>query len=149
MELSEVRERLLEQHRRLRAGIAKLLCWKAGDARGELEFCVALAELSDELARHNQEEERLLSAVVPTLDAWGPVRKQLMDEHHVGEHAAQLRALRGLADGELLQTGVDEAIALAQRSLQKILDHLDYEERELLHPDLLRDDAYAIDMNAG
>jgi hypothetical protein len=148
MDLRDIRKRLIDQHQQLRAHIGKLLTLTAGDAQEELAFRVALADLSDELARHNREEERLLSAVVPTLDAWGPVRKQLMDDHHASQHAAQLTALKSIGERKLFTTSFDEAIQRAQGSLREILNHMDREERELLHPDVLRDDAYAIDMDA-
>jgi hypothetical protein len=148
MDLGDMRERLIDQHRQLRAQIAELLSETARDAQHELDFRVALAELSDALARHNREEERLLAAVVPTLDAWGPVRKQLMDEHHASQHAAQLSALRSICECKPFTRGFDEAIDRAQRSLREILSHMDREERELIHPDVLRDDVYAVDIDA-
>jgi hypothetical protein len=148
MDLTTIRERLIDQHQTLRQHIAKLLSLTVIDARGELEFRLGLADLSDELARHNREEERLLSAIVPTLDAWGPVRQRLMDEHHAREHQAQLKALRSLVDMKPQKTEMSAAIRLAQRSLGEILKHMDREEREILHPDVLRDDACAIAMDA-
>jgi hypothetical protein len=149
MDLSDIRKRLIDQHRQIRGHIARLQGLTAGTPEGELDFRVALADLSDELARHNREEERLLSAVVPALDAWGAVRKQLMDEHHARQHAAQLSALRILAEHKPFATSLADSIALVRRGLGEILDHMDREERELLNPDVLRDDVYAVDMNAG
>jgi hypothetical protein len=147
MDLSIIRERLIDQHHALRQHIANLFSLTVIDTQGEIDFRVGLAELSDELARHNREEERLLSGVVPTLDAWGPVRKRLMDEHHAREHEAQLKALRSIVDTKPLKTDMSAAIHLARRCLGEILKHMDREEREILHPDVLRDDAYAIAMD--
>lgn len=148
MDLSALRERLIEQHRLLRERIQALIAASqkltADDVRAELSFRVALVELSDGLARHNREEERLLSAVLPTIDAWGPARRCLMDEHHAGEHMAQLNVLRSMVDCKPLAMAIDQV----QRHLRDVLDHMGREELDLLHPDVLRDDCYAIDADA-
>jgi hypothetical protein len=145
MDLKTLREKLLDQHRRLREQIERLLDAPVAAQQEELDFRAALASLSDDLAHHNREEEALLAAIVPTLDAWGTVRKQLMDDHHAGQHAAQLQALRALGDVRPFEPGVGAAVHLARRSLSEIVAHMEWEERELLHPDVLRDDVYAVD----
>ena len=147
MELSDLRERLLAQHRHLRVQIDELMAAQIGDPRSELEFRVALATFTDDLARHNREEEKLLSAVVPTLDAWGAARKVLMDDHHASQHAAQLEAVRALGDAKPFESGVRDAVERVRRSLSEILAHMEFEERELIHENVLRDDIYAVDMD--
>jgi hypothetical protein len=145
MELAALRAELVAQHDDLRARIAGLLdaadTLPTADAARELDFRTRLAELSDALACHNREEERLLSSLIPTLDAWGHVRKRLMDERHAGEHQAQLAALRSVVDTKPLAAAVDSVRA----SLHHLGEHIAYEEREILHPDVLRDDCYSID----
>ena len=145
MQLVALRKQLIAQHDQLRARIAQLLEAANGlpsaDPQRELDFRTCLAELSDAVARHNREEERILSSLIPTLDAWGTARKRLMDERHAGEHAAQLDALRSVVDTKPLEAAIDSV----RSSLRALADHIAYEEREVLHADVLRDDCYSID----
>jgi hypothetical protein len=145
MEVSDLRERLLAQHRHLRGQINELMAAKVSDSQAELDFRVALATFSDDLARHNREEEKLLSAVVPTSGPWGGVRKILMDDHHASQHAAQLEAVRAIGDTKPFDPGVRDAVARVRRSLSEILAHMELEERELIHQSVLRDEVYAVD----
>jgi hypothetical protein len=145
MQLAALRDRLLAQHDQLRARVAQILevadGFPSDDPQRELDLRTRLADLSDAIARHNREEERLLASLIPTLDAWGKVRKRLMDERHESEHEAQLSALRSIVDTKPLVAAIDSV----RRSLRALTEHIAYEEREVLHPDVLRDDCYAID----
>jgi iron-sulfur cluster repair protein YtfE (RIC family) len=147
MDIHSVRETLLAQHRKLREKIAILMAVSAPpttDQPGaELDFRLQLAELSDELARHNRDEERLLSALVPQAASAGG-RGSLMNIHHQREHAAQLGALKSVVDC----TSFGSSIVLAQGSLREILDHMAREEREVLPADLLHEGAFTPDEDA-
>jgi len=145
MLLATIRTRLVDQHAQLRARIATLLdaaeTLSEHDPKAGLLLRTRLAELSDALERHNREEERLLSSLIPKLDAWGNVRKRIMDERHAGEHEAQLGALRSIVDIHPLEASLDAM----RRCLQALVDHIAHEERDVLNPDVLRDDCYAVD----
>ena len=136
--LDALRLELLEQHAGLRR-LAETAIACAGRARlfeGSVpELREVLDRLETELVRHNAEEERELHAILPTIDAWGAIRDKLMDERHVAEH----EALVGAIQVARAQAG-PAAAAAAIGVVTKLLAHMEKEERELLHPDVLRDD---------
>ena len=66
----------------------------------------------------------------------------------------RIRARRALGDSTSMphshldrRRSVNERVELAQRNLLEILKHMDREEREILNPDVLRDDAYSVAMD--
>jgi hypothetical protein len=147
MKPTEVRARLLEQHERLRemielaAALAEQTRHGIADAGRQLQR--AMVELASALARHNQDEEVLLGSILATVDAWGPVRRALMDEHHGAEHAALQNALDAAAEpGAAAADRTDEILA-------RLLQHMDHEERHLLHASVLRDDCCTVDSFGG
>ena len=138
MGLTELREVLLEQHAELRrlAGTAAALAERAR-AGGEalIELRALLGRLGEAVEAHNAFEERQLAAILPTIDAWGPVRRDLMGSLHVEEHASILRAVadaRG-ADGA-------PAVAATLAVIAEMTAHMEREENAFLRPDVLRDD---------
>ena len=89
------------------------------------------------LREHNEEEERLLRDVIRTADAWGPARVEIMDERHVREHSELDSAL----------SGAERAQDARQVSavLDRLLEHMAFEEEVLLDENLLQDVAVATD----
>lgn len=140
MKLAELRQRLLSQHAELRKLVIGLIeC--AGRVRADQgalgELRIGLIELDQEVCAHNEIEERELHSILPTIDAWGPRRHELMTDRHRQEHATILAAIRG-AGG---RSGGADAIADATvAALKELVTHMDREERELLNADVLRDD---------
>ena len=91
-------------------------------------------------------EETKLLPVLPTLDAWGPLRAEQMKR----EHAAQ-RAIFDQA-GEHATSAAIAPPALAEMMHALVADMLDdmkREEQDLLHSDLLRDNLVTIDQTDG
>lgn len=136
MGLSELRQELLQQHAALRA-LAERAADVAQRARGDgaalLELRGLLAQLGEDVARHNAFEERELHEILLNLDAWGPHRDQLMDLRHAAEHAAIVRAIRNASSSRTAG-----AVAVRTRAvLRRLATHIDREEREFLHPDVL------------
>ena len=128
MELSKLRAELLEQHADLRRRVVEIteLLEHGADVRP------LLGELFVALVLHNLHEEERLHVILPTVDAWGPVRDGLLDTRHRDEHAAILAGLeRAAADSR--GTSLLEALA-------ELVGHMDREEREILGADVLRDD---------
>jgi len=144
MKLSQMREELIAQHAELRR--------RAGNVTTEAEHVMAgegasaeglralLVTLDAALQAHNLREESLLREEIRKIDAWGPLREALMDDAHEAEHASIVRALKQTA-------AIDDAKVVAGQALEvvkRVLGHIDAEERELLHPDVLRDDIVSI-----
>jgi len=139
MELTELRKELLRQHAELRE-LAKVVARVSERARGDVrrlpELRLLLQSLYDELRVHNEYEEEQLSAILPKIDAWGPVRDDLMGLHHGEEHAWILHGIEAAAS-EPRPAMIAESVADVLRELHA---HMEREERELLSPDVLRDD---------
>lgn len=132
--LSEIRTILLSQHADIRALVEET---RAAAAGGDVEHqrgC--LARLASLVQTHNSGEEAALKAILPSLDAWGPVRQKTMLDEHVAEHGelyATLVAASAAADA----TAAAGAIV---KQLDKMLAHMALEEREFLGAELLTDD---------
>ena len=144
MKYSKIRELLIEEHRGLRtlAAETRVAAQQILDgAVPTLEPLRArLAELEIALAAHNRHEDELLSDIILTIDAWGPQRESVMREDHLIEHSAILKSLERCAS-------LDDQLVAAQGANElvlRMLRHMDSEEREVLHPDILRDDVVAI-----
>jgi hypothetical protein len=139
MTLSDIRTVLLQQHDALRAKIERArrgtTLWREGHLSRD-ELAVELEDLEKELRAHHACEEKLLRDVLPTIDAWGPARAEIMNESHLDEH-------RNLCTGLLGATGTGDAESGAAKVLQllaSILEHMKSEEEFVLAPDVLTDD---------
>jgi hypothetical protein len=141
--LTEIRVELLEQHGDIRAAMADV-SRELGAPKGE-RLRGLLAKLADVVRRHNRREEELLRDVVPTIDAWGKARDEIMREEHVKEHEA-------LWSG-LIEAGVADDAAAAERRARALLDrlevHMAKEEKSFLNEDVLRDDVVLLDSFTG
>lgn len=144
MKLSQIREELIAQHAELRRLAANITTEAAHVMQGEGASAeglrALLARLDTALVAHNVREEALLRDELRTIDAWGPLREALMDDAHEAEHASIVRALRQTAM-------IDDAKVVAGQALEvvkRVVGHIEAEEREILHPDLLRDDIVSI-----
>jgi iron-sulfur cluster repair protein YtfE (RIC family) len=142
----EERRRILgTQHRALRALIARVhaaaleaLQDEAGSSAGLRN---QVGELRDEMEKHLATEEALLGPVLERLDAWGPVRLDLMRAEHAHQRAV-LAVLRSDRAGAL------SPLLLARRVLgllDDVLADMDAEDRDLLDARVLRDDIIQLD----
>ena len=139
MSLTEIRNLLLQQHADLRVKIGEARrateLWRQDQwSRDELQE--RLQSLADQLRAHNACEERLLCDVIPTIDAWGQARADVMTEVHLDEHRNLCAALIGatiLADAE---SGSATVFVL----LDAMLDHMKHEEKIFLAADVLTDE---------
>ncbi len=130
--LREIRATLLQQHAEIRARVAET---RAAPPE-QLRDC--LSRLANALRMHNAAEEHALQKVLPTLDAWGPARKEIMLEEHVAEHSELY--------GALFQASTAPAAAAAAHVaslLEKVLAHMEHEEQTFLGAELLTEDAEA------
>lgn len=146
--LSQIRIELLQQHADLRAKMqltreAADRCARGEPAHDRLNECIA--KLADALQKHNAREDELLRGIMPTVDAWGPVRAEIMNEAHVREHVEVHRALVEAGT----QPDPRAAAATAERLIEQVTRHMDHEEEDFLGPDVLRDDAGPYDPFSG
>jgi hypothetical protein len=140
MKLSKIRAELLAQHEELRRLIDLLRILAGRIQLGDpldLAMQEGLTRLGVALAAHNSREEELLRDLIPTVDAWGPVRAAFMDEAHCSEHDALEETLLALSKGPIRFL---DLIALFER----LLEHMAEEEITVLGGDVLRDDAVVI-----
>jgi hypothetical protein len=153
---SKVRSEVLGQHEVVRDLLqrviaeASLVLRTGGQARanqeqegeGGLDVVSHMTyELRQRFRAHLSFEERLLLPVLASADVWGPERaRNLMDEH-----GRQREELDELVYG--LEHGWEKPrLALALRTLATdLLRDMQEEERDYLHPDILRDDVIAVD----
>jgi hypothetical protein len=147
MTQSEIRAELQAQHAELRkmVEVAQLWADRACDGEPVAEDLInAIGLLTDAVGRHNAREEQLLRGVIPTVDAWGQARAELMTDQHVREHDELHCALVGMACTPSEFAGAGMLLLLDQ-----LLDHMKREERAFLNERVLRDDVVATDPFSG
>ncbi len=145
MNHEERRTTLQLEHQQLRTLIAQVrgaaVDVLGGEAADSQELRNQVGALRTRLEEHLATEEALLGPVLERIDAWGPVRLDLMRAEHAHQRAvlAVLRSDRAAAIPPEL---------LARRTLgllDDILTDMDAEDRDLLDPKVLRDDVIQLD----
>ena len=138
MKPSEIRSELMEQHARLRALLvhAREVAERTAKMRTTAELRDTLAEVADYVRMHNLCEESLLRDLLPTLDGWGRVRAEVMNDEHVDEHRQLYEALL------VASTTSDPVLAAgkANELFDRMFVHMEREERVLLAEDVLSDE---------
>jgi hemerythrin HHE cation binding domain-containing protein len=109
-----------------------------GGSRGELQGTVLA--LQQELVAHLAEEERLLVPILPGIDAWGTVRLDLLR----AEHAHQ-RAVLAVLTGHHAWPAGSVVAARTLALCEDLLTDMEFEERELINEQVLRDDLVLLD----
>ena len=143
MNHEERRTTLQRQHAMLRALIstvreAAVAVLEGSDAA---ELRLRIGELTTELESHMTTEEALLEPVLERIDAWGPIRLDLMHAEHA--HQRGVMALLRSRGADALQPE-----PLARRTLQlleEILSDMAAEDRDILDANVLRDDVIQLD----
>jgi hypothetical protein len=140
MERDELREKLLGQHRQLRALLASVHEHTARIRSGGGNVAVdalrgVLRELRDATSAHVAEEDATLGPLLPDIDAWGPQRAALMERQHKAEHTALLKAIEAAA----VARTPEELVDAADRSAREFVQHIDLEERYAVNGELLND----------
>ena len=145
MNHEERRQTLHGQHLHLRGVIARVreaaLEIVGAEETDSTSLRSLISELRDDLERHLTTEEALLGPVLERIDAWGPVRLDLLRAEHAHQRAvlSVLRSDRAAAVPPL---------KLARRVLgllDDIIADMDAEDRDLLDPRVLRDDLIQLD----
>jgi hypothetical protein len=145
MDHEQRRTILITQHRALRGLVGNVRASALEVLENGLDDSTVLrnliGDLRTDLERHLSTEEALLGPVLERIDAWGPVRLDLMKAEHAHQRAV-LAVLRSDRAGAL------SAQVLARRVLgllDDILADMDAEDRDLLDARVLRDDLIQLD----
>jgi hypothetical protein len=145
MRPDDIRDRISREHVQIRI----LACTVDADCRrvldgGSARLRDSALALTRALWDHLTVEDRLLVPELRKLDAWGPVRAERIAE----EHARQREELANLA--QLARSGPSEELAARTRCLIAVLrEDMDAEERDLLSPELWREDCVVVDQLTG
>jgi hypothetical protein len=144
MKPSQVRDYIGHQHIQLRILFVEVenACRDALDGRGDAR--PLLGKLVREVLDHITVEDRVLLPALREIDAWGPARAA----HVAAEHAKQREELAALRNLARLGPG-DEAARVGLDMISALMIDMDGEERDLLGPDLLRDDLVVISQSDG
>lgn len=133
--LERLRRQILAEHVELRAAIAKV-----ATAEAPARLALATSALCDLLEDHLAFEDERLEPVLRSIDAWGPERARRLRQEHVAQRARMAELRREVATAP--------ALALArevQPFLEALLADMAAEEREVLDPNLLRDDTVSVE----
>lgn len=144
MTATEIRRELLTQHANIRTLIAAIRRTADSATRGAdvgEALREALERLDLVLREHNAREEALLGAIIPTVDAWGPARAEIMGEAHRREHQELVETLCGMP-----VTPIEFAGAGAQALFDRLLAHMESEEKVFLGDDVLKDDTVVVEI---
>jgi iron-sulfur cluster repair protein YtfE (RIC family) len=145
---SQVRARILSEHEVLRRSVDRLAAVTARLLAGDCEaFSAATASaqlLYQQLQDHLDFEDALLVAALRDTDAWGNLRADRLASHHV----EQRQQFRTLAERSRCETPAGLAALLTELIADLRLD-MQYEEKEVLSPELLRDDVLVVDNEGG
>lgn len=140
MDPSEVRRTVLAEHRRIRNALDDLQeLAHGGGSTAQLQQ--ACQQLLPSLLDHIDLEDRILVPALREADAFGDVRVDMLAQHHEAQRA-ELRA----AIDALGQPGIDRAavIAAVRKLVYDLQIDMAQEDRDLLSPDILRDDLVTV-----
>jgi hypothetical protein len=149
MKPSEVRAQVLSGHSQLRRLLEETdrLASSELDKPGSAETLrVRIAEFAATFIQHLEFEEAVLRPVLASIDAWGQVRAERMDLDHAEQRGRIFELKRQAGDPAYTTPG------LARRMRQLAVDlreDMEWEEREMLHENLLRDDILNIGQTGG
>ena len=140
MNPSQVREYVGHQHIQLRILFVEVRRALAEDRDPR----PAILKLVYEVREHLDLEDRLLVPALRAIDRWGPQRASEV----AAEHARQREELTALRE-RLRSSERSQAVEAAASLLAELTADMDAEERDLLSPELLRDDLITIGQNGG
>ena len=145
---SEVRERILAEHRRLRRQLIDVQVSAREAVLEPLPLALVRARLRTSLvecAMHLDSEEELLIPVLTGIDAWGPLRVLELKEEHEGQRNLIKDMLARAEREESAETLAAEADALVLRIFRDMRE----EEDGILREEMLHDDVVVVDQCGG
>lgn len=141
---AEIRDCVLAQHQQLMEISEALRDLMATNAQRD-EIRQRLEDFASVVVMHHRTEELLLPTLLPTIDAWGAVRRTQMEELHQRDHAVFEELLSAALDKVMHISGN----GLLRELLQHMGVHMAAEERAYMNERVLRDDVVAIDEFGG
>jgi hemerythrin-like domain-containing protein len=150
MKPTEIRARVLRDHRSLRAQVERVAALSraalAGTERDTDALRSAALELIRALEQHMRWEDDHLLPALEVADEWGPERVKRMQRDH-GEQRELLRYAATVLEDPLR---AQELLARTALDLARLLqDDMEDEEKVMLDPAVLRDDPVGIDVETG
>lgn len=150
MQPSEVRRRILDDHRELRTLLLSLETLGRDVLAGARDHVGALRlegeALHERLLEHMRWEDLYLAPALEDADSWGRERAAALESDHREQRELLQHTLSGLRD----PSRPTVALARTMVDLVKLLrDDMREEEQTLLDPRVLRDDVVGIDVEAG
>lgn len=146
---TQVRARVIGQHDFLRGELAELgrmveRLEKRKDASAVSRLKARVTEFLTRLEQHMDFEEIVLQPMLMEMDPARPTLVQRMREDHLQQRALFRAFIEDLHDG-----GPDHLVARVRELSTNLLHDMECEERVLLNPDVLRDDAISIGQEDG
>lgn len=150
MQPSQVRQKILDDHKGLRAQLERLE-GLALDIQAERNHQLPLLRdetqrLLDTLLVHMQWEDEHLGPILFEIDAWGEERARRLHEEHVEQRQRLSLYLAALLDESRPEKDVAGDLL---ELIAWLRDDMAGEERVTLDPDVVRDDVVGIDVETG
>jgi hypothetical protein len=143
MEPAQVRDMVLRDHEELKAKLAHLY---RVIAHADVQAMAREARvLLHKLAAHLELEDAMLAPVLRTIDAWGPVRADRLNEDHTAQRREISELLHFLEESEDAERIADRVSRFAE-TLERDMKE---EEHDVLSSELLRDDTVSTDAFGG
>ena len=140
-----VRDEILAQHSALRRFLEEVAAAAratgAGDESSGRSLCAMCMRLRSRFERHLAFEEATLVPALRQTDPWGVERARRL----VDEHARQRQELSTLVALGQMEHDARTVAFVLQTLVSDILIDMEHEERELLVPEVLRDDLIVLD----
>jgi len=146
------RRRVLEQHVGLRqllaAGLDRVRAALAGQQSDHVPLHILIGVTHQLFVEHLADEEALLIPILEDDLPIGPRHVERLREEHARQRA-ELRSLCARRDDEDDEGDANDLADSFGRLARTLLADMEHEERELLTPDVLRDDGVVIDQCGG
>lgn len=148
MNPSHVRTRILQDHETIRQRLNELEAATRA-LRSDPTTVAQVGELTRgllvELTRHTELEDLILAPALHEIDAWGAVRADQLLAHHRTQRADMSELIRLFN----MRLDTHDVARVVSSLIQELRIDMEHEERDLLSPDLLRDDVVAVGSHSG
>lgn len=134
---SSVRKIILAEHSQLRDKLSQVEAMY--ETKDPVQFKESVQELVYLFVRHIEHEEEILKPLLSGIDAWGDVRSERIER----EHQSQRREIDKIQSA-LVGASRSELVSVTQKFAELLKADMEHEEKDCLHPELLKDDPVTI-----